>query len=54
MYYVGDDELTYRDSLINEQIQNETVPNWYDDILATADIVEKDTSLLNRDIILGQ
>ena len=54
MYYVGDDELTYRDSLIYEQIKTETVSNWYDNILATADIVEKDTSLLNRDIILGQ
>ena len=54
MYYVGDDEMTYRDSLIYEQIKTETVSNWYDNILATADIVEKDTSLLNRDIILGQ
>lgn len=54
MYYVGDDEMTYRDSMIKEEIMTETVSNWYSDILATADITEKDTSLLNKDIILGQ
>ena len=54
MYYVGDDEMTYRDSMIKNEIMTETVSNWYNDILATADITEKDTSLLNKDIILGQ
>ena len=54
MYYVGDDEMTYRDSMIKDEIMTETVSNWYSDILATADIIEKDTSLLNKDIILGQ
>ena len=54
MYYVGDDEMTYRDSMIHEEIMTETVSNWYSDILATADIIEKDTSLLNKDIILAQ
>ena len=54
MYYVGDDEMTYRDSMIHDEIKTETVTNWYNDILATADITEKDTSLLNRDIVLGQ
>ena len=54
MYYVGDDEMTYRDSMIKDEIMTETVSNWYNDILATADITEKDTSLLNKDIILGQ
>lgn len=54
MYYVGDDELTYRDSMIREQILSESVSTWYDGILATAEIVEKDTSNLNKDIILSQ
>jgi len=54
MYYVGDDELTYRDSMIKEQIMTETVSSWYDNILATAEIIEKDTSSLNEDIILAQ
>ena len=54
MYYVGDDELTYRDSMIKDQIMTETVSGWYDEILATAEVIEKDTSSLNKDIILAQ
>ena len=54
MYYVGDDELTYRDSMIREQILSDSVGTWYDDILATAEVVEKDTSNLNKDAILSQ
>ena len=54
MYYVGDDELTYRDSMIREQILSESVGTWYDDILATAEVIEKDTSNLNKDVILSQ
>ena len=54
MYYVGADELTYRDSMIQEEIMTETVSAWYSDILATGDVVEKDTSLLKKDIILAQ
>ena len=54
MYYVGDDEMTYRDSMIYNEIKTETVSAWYEDILATAEAVEKDTSLLNKDLILAQ
>ena len=54
MYYVGDDELTYRDSMISEEILAESVSNWYDEMLAGSEAVEKDTSLLNKDITLGQ
>ena len=54
MYYVGDDEMTYRDSMIYDQIKTESVSTWYDGILATGDATEKDTSLLNKDIILAQ
>lgn len=54
MYYVGDDEMTYRDSMIYEKIKTETVSAWYEGILATGEASEKDTSLLNKDIILAQ
>lgn len=54
MYYVGDDELTYRDSMIQEEILTESVNSWYDAILAGSEITEKDTSLLNKDVILSQ
>lgn len=54
MYYVGDDELSYRDSMIREEIVTETINTWYDGILATGEVIEKDTSLLNRNITLSQ
>lgn len=54
MYFVGQDELTYRDSMIREDILNNSITTWYNDILATAEIVEKDTSNLNRDVVLSR
>ena len=54
MYFVGQDDMTYRDSMIREDILNNSVTTWYNDILATAEIVEKDTSRLNRDVILSR
>ena len=53
MYYVGDDALTYRDYMITEAIRTESLEAWYADILATATAEEKDTSLLNKNIILA-
>ena len=54
MYFVGQDELTYRDSMIRNDILNTSVTTWYNDILATAEIVEKNTSNLNRDVVLSR
>ena len=46
--------MTYRDRMISERIQQENIATWYDDILATADIEEKDTSMLNKDVVLSR
>lgn len=54
MYYVGDDEMTYRDSMIAETLKTESLATWYDGILSLAAIEEKDTSLLNKDVILAK
>ena len=54
MYYVGDDELTYRDHMIREEILEIELGAWYDGILASAEIIEKDTSLLNKDVVISQ
>lgn len=54
MYFVGQDEMTYRDSMIREDILNESIATWYDGILATGEIVEMDTSMLNKDVILAR
>ena len=54
MYYVGDDELTYRDSMIRDEILDTAITEWYEGIMAASEITEKNTSLLNRDVILSQ
>lgn len=54
MYYVGDDEMTYRDSMIAEEIRTQTIGDWYDGIMASAAITEEDTSLLNKNLIIAQ
>ena len=54
MYYVGDDELTYRDYMIREDIRTETMSAWYEDILASTEIVIENTSKLDRDIVLSK
>ena len=53
MYYVGDDELTYRDYMITSEMRAEDHQNWYDDVLAAVQSELKDTSRLNLDIILS-
>ena len=54
MYYVGDDEMTYRDSMIAEEIRTQTIGDWYDSIMATAAMTKEDTSLLNKNLIIAQ
>lgn len=53
MYYVGDSELSYRDSMIAEEIRTNTVSAWYNEILESGAIELKDTSRLSTDIVLG-
>ena len=54
MYYVGTDALTYRDSMIYNELHSTTLSQWYEALLADVECVEKDTSLLNRDLVLAQ
>ena len=53
MYYVGDDELTYRDYMITQELENEDYTTWYEAIVEAAKLVEGDTSGLNRDLVLS-
>ena len=53
MYYVGDDELTYRDYMITSEMRADDHQAWYDGILAAVQTELKDTSRLNLDIILS-
>lgn len=54
MYYVGDDEMTYRDSMIYEQMHDEQLGDWYDALLSTGLVTELDSSMVNKAVILSQ
>ena len=53
MYFVGQDALSYRDGMISDKITEERITAWYEEITANAEIVEKDTSTLKKDIVLS-
>ena len=53
MYYVGDDDMTYRDYMITNQIRDENLNNWYNGIIESATAEVKDTSRLNKDRIIS-
>ena len=53
MYYVGDDELTYRDYMIREDKRAEDVEKWYTAIVDASTATLGKTSRLNTDFILA-
>ena len=53
MYYVGDDELTYRDSLITESLRSEDVEAWYTEICDAAELTAGDTSRIETGIVIS-
>ena len=53
MYYVGDDELTYRDYLIFNDMLDEEMHEWFEGITEAVTVKEGDTSRMKQDIILA-
>jgi len=53
MYYVGDDTLTYRDYMIQEDLRTADVEKWYEGIVDAAKIDTVKTNRLNLDMIIG-
>ena len=51
MYYVGDDELSYRDFLITNDMTNEDMTKWYEGVLDAITVVEGDESKINKDLV---
>lgn len=47
MYYVGDDELTYRDYLISSDLRSEDMEAWYEKIMEPVTITKGSTSRIN-------
>ena len=53
MYYVGDSELSYRDSMITEEMRASEQEAWYNSILDAVTAEKKDVSKLHLDLVLG-
>lgn len=51
MYYIGADELTYRDYLITQDMTNEDMEAWYDGVLENVTVIEGNTSKINKGLV---
>lgn len=53
MYYVGDDEMTYRDYMIKSDKLTEDMEAWYESILEPVTVTRHNLSRLDTDLILA-
>jgi len=53
MYYVCDEDLSYRDYMISEELRAKDVEKWYSDILGPVRIITKSTRRLNTGLIIA-
>jgi len=53
MYYVGDDPMTYREYLINEDLRAITQQEWFEDIVENVEAAIVETKRLNLDIAIA-
>lgn len=54
MYYVGDDELSYRDYMITNELLDADLEAWYNNIVDAVTVVEGDLSRIKTGLILAQ
>ena len=54
MFYVGDDEMTYRDYMISEDLREADITKWHEDLLKPVTIKTENTKRLNMDVVLSQ
>ena len=53
MYYVGDSQQTYRDSMIESTLREADYSDWVDAVTNATTFKEGDTSRVNRDVIIS-
>ena len=53
MYYVGDDEMTYRDYMIVEEMRDTDLGNWYTEIVESVSIEKGNLSKINVGLIMA-
>lgn len=53
MYYVGDSEMTYRDSMIESELREADYTKWVDSVTEKVAFVKGDTSRVKKDIVIA-
>ena len=53
MFYVGDDELTYRDYMISEDLRAADIEEWHEGILKTVTVKAENIKRLNTDVVMA-
>ena len=53
MYYSGDSEITYRDSMITNELIGDAMSIWFEDLVAGVTATVKDTKYVTTDLIIG-
>ena len=53
MYYVGDDEMTYRDYMISEDLRAADIEEWHEGITKEVTLTAANTKRLNLDAVLA-
>ena len=53
MFYVGEQDQTYREFLVEATLRNKDVGEWYEKLLETVTVVEGNTSHINRNLVIA-
>ena len=53
IYFVGDNEMNYRDFMVSNTMRNEDVAEWHEALTEAIKFVEVNTKHVNRDLILN-
>ncbi len=53
MYYVGDDEMTYRDYMITNEMRTSDMETWYNSILESVTVSEGNFKRIRTDLVLS-
>ena len=53
MYYVGDDELTYRDYMITQELIANAMTEWEKSIVDKVSVTRGDESRINKSLVLS-
>ncbi len=53
MFFVGDSETTYRDYMLDNDLRNEELTEWMEELVKAAKLTELNLKYVNRELILG-